>query len=140
MFIGPSGPIFDRLIRHAGLNREDFYMSNLIKCMLPKSRRPAREEIGQCSQYLLQEFRLVHPSVLVPLGFHSTRFIFKEFNIAFPPKNEVHALFGQLLETPLYWIYPLRHPTALLFNPEKLDVMQKNYAMLFMLLKDDRYA
>jgi len=140
LFVGPSGQIFDQLIRHARITRESFYLTNLIKCMLPKSRRPARDEIMQCAHYLRQEIRMVQPSVMVPLGFHATRFLFKEFGLPFPPKHDVHALFGDIIRSSNHWIYPLRHPTALLFNPDKKEVMQKNYGRLYTLMNDDSYV
>jgi DNA polymerase len=36
MFIGPSGKVLDELLRLVHINREEIYMTNLIKCMLPK--------------------------------------------------------------------------------------------------------
>lgn len=135
LFIGPSGKIFDRLIRHAGLKRDDFYLTNLIKCMLPKARRPARDEIERCTIYLRQEIREVRPRILVPLGFHATRFAFKEYGLDFPQKHEASRLFGTLFQTGHCQIFPLRHPTALYFNPGKKAVMQENYDKLHVLYR-----
>ncbi len=36
MFIGPSGKVLDELLNSAKITRSDIYMTNLIKCMLPK--------------------------------------------------------------------------------------------------------
>jgi len=40
MFIGPSGQILNELLSNGGINRKSIFMTNLIKCMLPKNRRP----------------------------------------------------------------------------------------------------
>ena len=52
MFVGPSGKILDALLAEAGLIRKDIYMTNLIKCYLPKNRRPRQDEINACSGHL----------------------------------------------------------------------------------------
>ena len=130
MFVGPSGKIFDELLEQSGVSREEFYLTNLIKCMLPNSRRPSHDEIKLCSQYLEKEIELIGPKVIVPLGFHSTRYIFMKYNISRPPKDEYHLLFGKIFTSGDLIIYPVRHPTALLFNPDKRDVMQKHYRRL----------
>jgi DNA polymerase len=52
MFIGPSGKILDELLDETGIRRDEIYMTNLIKCRLPKNRRPKRDEIETCSCFL----------------------------------------------------------------------------------------
>ena len=45
MFVGPSGKVLDELLSTAGIKRKAVYMTNLIKCMLPKYRKPKQDEI-----------------------------------------------------------------------------------------------
>lgn len=130
MFVGPSGKIFNELLEHADISRETIYLTNLIKCMLPNSRRPSQDEIKQCTWYLDKEIELIQPKLIVPLGFHATRYIFTKYNIPRPPKNEYHTLFGKIVSVGNVKIYPVRHPTALLFNPDKREVMESNYKAL----------
>lgn len=130
MFVGPSGKIFNELIEHAGINRETIYLTNLIKCMLPNSRRPSQDEIKQCTWYLDKEIELIQPKLIVPLGFHVTRYLFTKYNIPRPKKNDYHTLFGKIVSVGNVKIYPIRHPTALLFNPDKREVMERNYKAL----------
>ena len=73
MFIGPSGKILNRLFDAAGIHRESVYMTNLIKCILPKNRKPKMDEIESCGKFLDKEIAIIHPEVIVPLGFYSTR-------------------------------------------------------------------
>lgn len=130
MFQGPSGKLFYELVRQAGLTNNDFYMTNLVKCYLPRSKRPSSVELKACTPFLLREMQLLKGDCLVPLGFHATRFLFTHFNLPKPPKSEYHLLFGKVITAGQYSIYPLRHPTALLFNPEKRDLMERNYKFL----------
>ena len=130
MFVGPSGKIFNELLEHAGIDRQEIYITNLIKCMLPNSRRPSQDEIKQCTWYLDKEIVMIQPKLIVPLGFHATRYIFTKYNIPRPQKNEYHTLFGKIVIADNIKIHPVRHPTALLFNPDKKKVMEKNYKAL----------
>ena len=134
MFIGPSGKIFDRLLQNAEIQREDIYITNLIKCYLPKCRRPSENEIKQCSFYLNKEIEFIDPQIIVTLGFHATRFIFRKYNLNRPPKNEYKNLFGKLFYADDRIIFPVRHPTAILFNPEKEQIIQENYNLISKIL------
>lgn len=136
MFVGPSGKIFNELLEHAGIPRETIYLTNLIKCMLPNSRRPSQDEIKQCTWYLDKEIELIQPKLIVPLGFHVTRYLFTKYNIPRPKKNDYHTLFGKIVSVGNVKIYPIRHPTALLFNPDKREVMERNYKALKYLSAD----
>ncbi len=130
MFVGPSGKLFDELLEAAGVSRNDFYLTNLIKCMLPKSRRPSRLQWDACTPWLEEEIRMVSPRIVVSLGFQALKFLLIRAGIPRPPRKEYRFLFGTFIQTDDYLIYPLRHPTALLFNPEKREIMTKHYSML----------
>ena len=130
MFTGPSGRVFDELLLNAGVSRSDFYLTNLIKCMLVKSRDPSREQWDTCTPWLINEIELVKPKVIVPLGFQATKFVLTWLDIPRPPGKSYRVLFGNFIKTEKYLILPLRHPTALLFDPGKREVMEDNYKKL----------
>jgi len=134
MFVGPSGKIFHSLLTTAKIGTDEFYMTNLIKCYLPKCRRPSKQEIDQCSGHLEQEIKIIKPKLFIPLGFHATRYLLKRFDLMRPISKEYHTLFARLIEVGDQLIFPLRHPTALLFNTKKKVLMEKNYALLRLIL------
>ena len=134
MFIGPSGKIFNRLLQNAEIQWQDIYVTNLIKCYLPKCRRPSKDEIEQCTAFLEKEIEFINPQVIVTLGFHATRYIFIKYNLKRPPKSEYKNLFGKQLYAKNRIIFPVRHPTAILFNPEKEQLIQGNYNKILKLL------
>ncbi len=135
MFVGPSGLLFDQLLRGAGVRREDFYLTNLIKCMLPHARRPSRAQWDACTPWLEQEIRLVRPRVVVPLGFQALKYILIREGLPRPPKKEYRYLFGEYIRTDDFLVYPLRHPTSLLFNPGKKEIMDRHYGELQKILR-----
>jgi len=136
MFIGPSGKVLDELLTTAGIKRDEIYMTNLIKCMLPKYRKPKQDEIKACSYYLEEEIKLINPKILVPLGYHATCYIFQKYGILLPPKAEFSSIYGRLFLTKYKKILPLHHPASLLYNPDIKQDLIKTYRKLQVLLRD----
>ncbi len=130
MFTGPTGKVFYELLVNTEVSKNDFYLTNLIKGMLLKSRDPSREQWDACTAWLIKEIELINPKVLVPLGFQATKFVLTYLSIPRPPGKNYRKLFGNFIKTEKYLILPLRHPTTLLFNPEKRDLMIENYKKL----------
>ncbi|MCB2220751.1 MAG: uracil-DNA glycosylase [Bacteroidetes bacterium] len=118
MFIGPSGQIFNKLLMASGIDRKLVFMTNLVKCMLPQNRKPEKDEIKACSQFLDREISIIRPEVIVPLGLYATQAILTKFHtesgaagLSFSKMN------GHLVISDRQKIFPLPHPAALLYNP-----------------------
>ncbi|MGM0509805.1 MAG: uracil-DNA glycosylase [Thermoplasmatota archaeon] len=130
MFVGPSGKILDDLLENAGVGRDEIYITNLIKCMLPDYRKPKQDEIEACSYYLDEEIRLVGPAVMVPLGYYATRYLFEKYGLTF---NEDFAeLTGNLYLTDdgEEKVYPVAHPAALIYDDSFEEKVRENYRKL----------
>jgi DNA polymerase len=131
MFIGPSGQVFNKLLQAAGIQRELVFMTNLVKCMLPKNRKPKMNEIEACSPFLEEEIAIINPEIIVPLGAYATYAIITKFNLHNGSSGmNFSSLNGKILENNNQKIYPLPHPAALLYNPRfKFNTIEK-YRML----------
>jgi len=139
MFIGPSGKILDELLRKSNVGREELYMTNLVKCILPKYRKPKQDEIDKCSNYLDEEIKIINPEILVPLGYYATTYIFKKYSLPLPSKQEFYTLYGKLFLSDNRKIFPLQHPAAVLHDPSIEKVLIKNYQKLNVILKDCKW-
>jgi len=139
MFIGPSGQILNELLKGANINRKDIYMTNLIKCMLPKYRKPKRNEIKSCSQYLDREIEIINPQILIPLGFRAIKYVFTKYNQAIPSKDQYHSIFGKLYLTPKKKILPLPHPATLLHHPPYKEEVKNHYYKLNIILEECKW-
>ena len=53
MFIGPSGKVLDDLLKSNNVQRNELYMTNLIKCILPNYRKPKQDAAKGVSFYYL---------------------------------------------------------------------------------------
>ena len=47
-FVGKAGKLLDRMIDVIGLDREDVYVTNVVKCRPPNNRNPTPDEIAHC--------------------------------------------------------------------------------------------
>ncbi|MCK4547145.1 MAG: uracil-DNA glycosylase [Candidatus Eisenbacteria sp.] len=130
MFIGPSGKVLDELLRRVGVDRGEVYMTNLVKCFLPRYRKPKRDEIESCSRYLDREIELIGPKALAPLGYHATRYILEKHGLPIPPKADFRSVYGKVFEGDERQILPLQHPAAALYDPSIMNVMVENYARI----------
>jgi uracil-DNA glycosylase family 4 len=140
MFIGPSGMVLDELLEQAGVGRGEIYMTNLVKCMLPKYRRPREDEIAACSVHLEEEIELVRPATLVPLGFFATRYLLDTRGIPKPQsKAEFPEVFGKLFLAGEKRIYPLPHPAALLYDKSRRVDMETRYRKLGVLARECKW-
>lgn len=139
MFIGPSGKVLDELFRIANIDKKEIYMTNLIKCMLPKYRKPKQNEIEICSKYLDKEIELLNPAVIATLGYYATKYIFEKYAVAFPSKQEFYKVYGKFFLAIRRKILPLQHPAAVLYNDEIKKEMVKNYRKLNVLLTECKW-
>ena len=141
MFIGPSGKTLDELLQSSGIKRNSIYMTNLIKCMLPKNRRPKQDEIEACSPVLDEEINILSPDVIVPLGYYATRYILTKY-AANPPsaRTDFQAVYGKLTYSNDQKIFPLPHPASLIYNPSYKQETMKKYHKLQILSHDCKWA
>ena len=137
MFIGPSGKVLDELFKNADISRREIYMTNLIKCMLPKNRKPKQHEIQACSQYLDKEIELINPKVIVPLGYYATQYITKKYEINMPESKS--EAFGKLFLSDNIKIFPLSHPASLIYNESFKSKMVNNYKKLKILSQECKW-
>jgi uracil-DNA glycosylase family 4 len=135
MFIGPSGKVFDELLMMADIDRKGIYLTNLIKCMLPKYRKPKINEIETCAQYLDKELELINPVIISTLGYFTARYIFEKYDIVF--ELDFPDVFGKVFMAGDKKFVPLQHPTALLFNESLRDEMIEEYRVVKRLLEKE---
>ncbi len=115
IFIGPAGEIFNKLLKISLISRKEIFITNLVKCVLPKYRRPKWDEIEACKKNLFEELEIVKPKIVVPLGYYSTKVILKKFHFPVPERrNQFHEIFGKEFKRDLI-VFPVPHP-ALIFH------------------------
>ena len=67
-FVGRAGKLFDKYLLALGIDRNDVYIANILKCRPPNNRDPLPEEQDMCMSYLREQVRLIKPKIIVCLG------------------------------------------------------------------------
>ncbi len=127
-FVGAAGKLLDRLLTEIGVDREDVYIANVLKCRPPGNRDPRTEEIDACKGYLRTQMELIDPKVVVTLGNFATKLLLKR-NVG------ITRLRGQVYPWWRRHIVPTFHPAAALRSGDRVtDQMREDFALVSQLL------
>lgn len=111
-FVGPVGKLLDNIISAMGLEREDVFLSNVVRCRPPENRVPTLREIETCKNFLFHEIAILCPSVVVALGMTASR-VLLGYATDF---NEVRGRFSDFRGFPVMTTF---HPAYLLRHPDR---------------------
>jgi uracil-DNA glycosylase family 4 len=126
-FAGQAGELLVRLLAGIGLDRDDVYLANVLKCRPPQNRDPLEAEITACEPHLFRQIELVRPRVVATLGNFATKLLSgRSFGITRVHGQE-HAL--ELGGTNIH-LYPLYHPAAALYTPSMLKALEDDFSRL----------
>lgn len=67
-FVGRAGELLTKMITAMGFQRQEVYISNVVKCRPPNNRAPTPEEAATCWSYLQRQIQIIRPRVIVTLG------------------------------------------------------------------------
>ena len=111
-FVGKAGKLMNMAFEAIGLNRDEVYIANIVKCRPPSNRNPQDDEANACLNYLRNQVILVKPKIIVLLGSVALKNILgKEYGIT--------ASRGKWIEKRGIWYMPTWHPAALLRDETK---------------------
>jgi uracil-DNA glycosylase family 4 len=126
-FVGRSGKLLNTLLGEIGLQREDVFVANVLKCRPPGNRDPQPVEIENCQDYLLRQVALIEPTVICTLGNFSTKLLRGD-------PTGITKLHGQAQELTIgvrtVRLYPLFHPAAALYTPSNVEVLRADFARI----------
>jgi DNA polymerase len=108
-FVGKAGQLLTKIIGAMGLDRDQVYICNVLKCRPPGNRDPLPDEVDTCRPFLDEQLRIIGPKVICALGSHAARTLMGE-DIRI---TRVRGIFHDLNGTPLM---PTFHPSYLLRN------------------------
>jgi DNA polymerase len=67
-FVGRAGKFLTKTLAEFNINREEVYITNIVKHVSPENRKPYPDEVTACLPYLTQQINLVKPKIIVLLG------------------------------------------------------------------------
>jgi len=127
-FVGPAGKLLDELLALIGLQREDVYITNVLKCRPPSNRDPLPDELAACHEYLERQIVLVEPRLIVTLG----RYSMAKF---FPPGRGMRDLHGTTVRYGRITCLAMYHPAAALRQASLKAVFEDDFKKIPALLE-----
>ena len=130
-FCGASGKVLDQLLEHIKIDREDVYITNILKDRPTNNRDPKKDEIKLYAPFLDRQIEIIQPKIIATLGRFSMEYIFKKFGIE--EKLElISKLHGKKIKIPDtdMVIIPLYHPAVAVCNNNMLDDLKKDFENL----------
>lgn len=108
-FVGRAGQLLTKIIKAMKYEREEVYITNIVKCRPPDNRNPHSDEIASCKDYLLRQIDLINPDVIVTLGKVAASFFIES-------KLGMTALRGDFYNFQGIKVMPTFHPSYLIRN------------------------
>lgn len=123
-FVGAAGKLLTKLLAGIGIERDEVYIANVIKCRPPGNRNPLPEEIEACEGHLFRQIELIQPKLVATLGNFATKLLSgKPAGITQVHGREQHVTLGGQGVT----LYPIFHPAAALYTPRMLEVLEADF-------------
>ena len=67
-FVGRAGKFLNKVLAKNGIRREEVFVTNIVKHVSPKNRKPLPDEIAACAPYLEEQSKTVKPKIVVLMG------------------------------------------------------------------------
>jgi uracil-DNA glycosylase family protein len=118
-FVGPAGAVLARALEQVGIDRDQVYITNVVKHFKWRPRgkkrihqKPNAEEVAACRPWLDAELAAVKPRVLVCLGATAAQALLgRQFRVS--------RQRGQFVESPLAPLVTATvHPSSILRAPD----------------------
>ena len=110
------------MVSAIGIERDDVYITNIVKCRPPENRNPTPAEISCCLPIIKQQIEILNPKLIVTLGNIPTKTLI-------PDSPGITKARGKLKKFEKWTVLPTFHPSYLLRNrsamPQAWDDFKK---------------
>jgi uracil-DNA glycosylase len=130
-FLGASGMLLDRLLSSVGLERQEVYLTTLVKCRPPEGRPPKPAEINACRPYLLAQLAAIDPKVVVAMGNLASRTLTGR-------KEAASRIRGRAIPLDGRYVFPTLSLSRALYIPAERTLLISDFSRLPELLAAER--
>ena len=118
-FVGAAGRFLDEMLTAAKMQRQDIYITNIVKYRPPNNRDPLPEEKAVFWPYLLRQIEIIAPKVILTLGRHSGAYFIPDLQISHHHGQARKVTYHNLE----FLVISLYHPAAALYNGSMRQVL-----------------
>ncbi|MDD3928158.1 MAG: uracil-DNA glycosylase [bacterium] len=130
-FVGAAGKLLTSLLSMIGIEREEVFITNVVKCRPPDNRDPRPDEISSCNPYLVSQIALIEPKVICTLG----RFAMQT---VIDPEMSITRSHGVPVRRSGIIYFPMYHPAAALYRGELKQIMKEDMLRLKALIDNEK--
>lgn len=109
-FVGKAGQLLTEMLRALGLQRDEVFIANILKCRPPNNRDPKPSEVDACEGFLKQQVAMVKPKIILAVGRIAAQNLLKTE----APVSRLRGRVYRYGNIPLVVVY---HPAYLLRSP-----------------------
>ncbi|MCP5159056.1 MAG: uracil-DNA glycosylase [Gammaproteobacteria bacterium] len=113
-FVGRAGKLLNPMLLAIGLQREQVYIANILKCRPPQNREPTPAEAAQCRPFLQRQIELIQPRIILAVGRIAAQNLLETDTQIGKLRGRVHRFGASRI--PLVVTY---HPAYLLRSPRE---------------------
>ena len=132
-FCGAAGNILDELLLSIQIQRDSVYITNIVKDRPPKNRDPLPQELEAYAPFLTRQIEIIQPSIIATLGRFSMTYLMEHYHLH-DEIQAISALHGHVFSLSSsqkpYYLIPLYHPAAAIYNRSLLDTLKKDFTTL----------
>jgi len=110
-FVGRAGQLLDKILDAINFQREEVYITNILKSRPPRNRDPHEEEIDAHLPILYKQLALIRPAIILAVGKVAGNTLLDRSSALGTLREKEHDFYG----IPLMVTY---HPAALLRNSQ----------------------
>ena len=110
-FVGRAGQLLDKILDAINFEREEVYITNILKSRPPRNRNPKAEEIDAHLPVLYKQIALIQPKIILAVGKVAGNTLLDRSSSLSNLRDQEHDFYG----IPLMVTY---HPAALLRNSQ----------------------
>jgi DNA polymerase len=121
-FVGAAGKRLDMILEDTGIDREDVYITNIVKCRPPKNRVPTKQEEDACIDFINQEIEIINPKIICVMG-----------NTAYGTLldgKEITKNHGKIVEKNGKKFFVTFHPAATIYNQKLVEELKNDFRKL----------
>jgi len=123
-FIGSAGKFLSEMLHSINLNREDIFITNIVKYRPPKNRDPLPKEKEDCKQWLVDQIKIIQPKLIVTLGRHAMENFIQEKKISEVHGESFRITLPDIGEKNFCFLY---HPAAALYNGGLRESLKQDF-------------
>ncbi len=113
-FVGRAGQLLTKILQSVNIERDEIYITNVVKCRPPENRTPLADETDSCFPFLKAQIKLISPKIIILAGSPACKVVLNTNE----PISKIRGKWFKYKDTDIS-IMPIFHPSYLLRYPSK---------------------